>query len=67
MSQQERSKDLDEQIVALQRVLQTLREDENVEVLLETTLGYLQAEFDWRLIWIGLYDRGAIDCSAKVA
>lgn len=59
MSQQERSKDLDEQIVALQRVLQTLREDENVEVLLETTLGYLQAEFDWRLIWIGLYDRGA--------
>lgn len=59
MSQQERSKDLDEQIVALERVLQTLREDENVEVLLETTLGYLQAEFDWRLIWIGLYDRQA--------
>jgi GAF domain-containing protein/signal transduction histidine kinase len=57
MGQQERPKDLDKQIVALERVLQILREEENVEVLLETTLDYLQAEFDWRLIWIGLYDR----------
>ncbi len=59
MNQQQKSKDLDEPIVTLERVLQTLREDENVEVLLETTLLYLQAEFDWRLIWIGLYDRAA--------
>ena len=59
MGHEHRPKDLDEQIAALERVLQTLREEENVEVLLETTLGYLQAEFDWRLIWIGLYDRQA--------
>ena len=59
MGHEQRPKDLDEQIAALERVLQTLREEENVEVLLETTLGYLQAEFDWRLIWIGLYDRQA--------
>ena len=57
MNHQQRPKDLDQQIVHLERVLQTLREDENVEVLLGTTLSYLQAEFDWRLIWIGLYDR----------
>ena len=57
MNQQQRPKDLDERIVTLDRVLQTLREDENVDVLLSTTLSYLQAEFDWRLIWIGLYDR----------
>ncbi len=57
MNEQQRRKDLDEGIVTLERVLQTLREDENVDVLLETTLSYLQAEFDWRLIWIGLYDR----------
>ncbi|MFM9267160.1 GAF domain-containing protein [Tychonema sp. BBK16] len=57
MNQQQRPKDLNEQIMTLERVLQTLREDENVDVLLETTLSYLQAEFDWRLIWIGLYDR----------
>ncbi|MEG4010959.1 MULTISPECIES: sensor histidine kinase [unclassified Microcoleus] len=59
MGHEQRSKDLDEQMAGLERVLQTLREEENVEVLLETTLGYLQAEFDWRLIWIGLYDRQA--------
>ncbi|MBE9183687.1 GAF domain-containing protein [Microcoleus sp. LEGE 07076] len=59
MGHQQRPKDLDEEIADLDRVLQTLREEENVEVLLETTLGYLQAEFDWRLIWIGLYDRQA--------
>ncbi len=57
MNEQQRRKDLDEGIVTLERVLQTLREDENVDVLLETTLSYLQSEFDWRLIWIGLYDR----------
>ncbi|MEG3927824.1 MULTISPECIES: GAF domain-containing protein [unclassified Microcoleus] len=59
MGQQQRPKDLDEQIATLERVLLTLREEENVEVLLSTTLGYLQAEFDWPLIWIGLYDRQA--------
>ncbi|MDQ2098729.1 MAG: GAF domain-containing protein [Tychonema bourrellyi B0820] len=59
MNQQQRPKDLDEQIVSLESVLQTLREDENVDVLLSTTLSYLQAQFDWRLIWIGLYDRTA--------
>ncbi len=47
----------EKQIVALGRVLQTLREEENADVLIETTLNYLQAEFNYRLIWIGLYDR----------
>ena len=47
----------DRQLIALERVLQTLREEENPEVLIETTLNYLQAEYDYRLIWIGLYDR----------
>ena len=50
MGQQERPKDFDEQIATLERVLQTLREEENVEVLLSTTLSYLQTEFDWELI-----------------
>ncbi len=45
------------QLLALGRVLQTLREEENIDVLVETTLNYLQAEFDYRLIWVGLYDR----------
>jgi len=59
MGHEQRRKDLDGQITGLERVLQILREEENVEVLLESTLAYLQAEFDWRLIWIGLYDRQA--------
>ncbi|MEC4986296.1 MAG: GAF domain-containing protein [Oscillatoria sp. PMC 1068.18] len=44
-------------LVNLARVLQILREEENATVLIETTLDYLAAEFDYRLIWIGLYDR----------
>ena len=49
--------DHENQLVALGRTLQTLREEENTEVLIETTLDYLTNEFDYRLIWIGLYDR----------
>jgi GAF domain-containing protein len=45
------------QLVALGRVLQTLREEKSVDVLLETTLVYLQAEFNYVLCWIGLYDQ----------
>ena len=41
----------------LSQVLQTLREEANVDVLLQTSLSYLQAKFNYRLIWIGLYDR----------
>ncbi|XGW00337.1 MAG: GAF domain-containing protein [Leptolyngbya sp. BL-A-14] len=47
----------DKQLVALGRVLQILREEENSDVLIDTALHYLEAEFDYSLIWIGLYDR----------
>ncbi|PSB31824.1 GAF domain-containing protein [Stenomitos frigidus] len=47
----------DKQLVALGRVLQILREEENPDVLIDTALSYLEAEFDYSLIWIGLYDR----------
>jgi GAF domain-containing protein len=45
------------QLVALGRALQTLREEENADVLIEATLDYLQTELNYELIWIGLYDR----------
>jgi GAF domain-containing protein len=57
MGQQHLQPDNEERLVALGRTLQTLREEENADVLIETTLDYLQAEFKYRLIWIGLYDR----------
>jgi hypothetical protein len=57
MDQHQSPADYENQFVALGRVLQTMREEENVDVLIETTLNYLASEFDYRLIWIGLYDR----------
>ncbi|MDX2230083.1 MAG: GAF domain-containing protein [Leptolyngbyaceae cyanobacterium bins.349] len=47
----------DKQWVALGRVLQTLREEENSDVLIDTVIAYLRSEFQYPVIWIGLYDR----------
>jgi GAF domain-containing protein len=47
----------DKQLVALGRVLQTLREEENSDVLIDTVLNYLKTQFDYSLVWLGLYDR----------
>lgn len=44
-------------LVALGRALQSLREDESVDAFMKTVLDYLRAEFDYTLIWLGLYDR----------
>ncbi|MCA1992223.1 MAG: GAF domain-containing protein, partial [Coleofasciculus sp. S288] len=57
MNQQHLQPNSENQLVALGRVLQTLREEENADVLIETTLDYLKTELNYRLIWIGLYDR----------
>jgi GAF domain-containing protein len=49
----------EQQLVVLGQVLQTLREAEQIDVLIEATLGYLKASFhpEYELLWIGLYDR----------
>lgn len=57
MSQHPIAKDFGEEITTLDRVLQVLREEENVDVLIETILNYLQTELNYQLIWVGLYDR----------
>src|SRR4028118_277423 len=57
MGQEHLQPDNEDKLVALGRALQTLREEENTDVLIETTLDYLASEFNYRLIWIGLYDR----------
>ncbi len=57
MPQQSIPKDTEKQLVSLGRTLQTLREEENLDVLIDTTLNYLETEFEYDLIWIGLYDR----------
>ncbi|HAG80139.1 MAG TPA: GAF domain-containing protein [Cyanobacteria bacterium UBA12227] len=57
MGQQNLQSQNEHQLLALGRVLETLREEENADVLIETTLHYLHSEFNYRLIWMGLYDR----------
>lgn len=47
----------DKHLISLGRTLQTLREEENADVLIDTLLNYVKAEFDYSLVWIGLYDR----------
>ena len=57
MAQNQTSLASEQLLLSLGTVLQTLREHNSVEVLIDTCLNYLQAEFDYHLIWIGLYDR----------
>lgn len=57
MPQQSIPKQTEKQLVNLGRTLQTLREEENLDVLVDTTLEYIETEFEYDLIWIGLYDR----------
>ncbi|MEH2325848.1 MAG: GAF domain-containing protein [Nostoc sp.] len=57
MGQPQKSIAAEQQILSLGRVLQNLREEEDVDVLIETTISYLKEQFDYKLIWIALYDR----------
>ncbi|MEM7717092.1 MAG: GAF domain-containing protein, partial [Cyanobacteria bacterium P01_A01_bin.68] len=45
------------QIVSLGRILQNLREEDNVDALIDKTIIYLKENFAYSLIWIALYDR----------
>lgn len=44
-------------ILSLERVLQNLREEDDVNTLIEITIGYLKEQFNYQLIWLALYDR----------
>ncbi|MEE3718168.1 GAF domain-containing protein [Tumidithrix elongata RA019] len=45
------------QFVNLGRVMQFLREEEDIEALVAATLDYLKDNFEYKLIWLALYDR----------
>jgi len=45
------------QLVALGRALQAIREESTVDSAIKVALDYIQAEFDYTLVWMGLYDR----------
>jgi cytolysin (calcineurin-like family phosphatase) len=54
---QARANPADRQFVNLGRVMQVLREDENVDNLIASTIDYLRDNFEYKLVWVGLYDR----------
>ncbi|NJN11645.1 MAG: ATP-binding protein [Richelia sp. RM2_1_2] len=47
----------EQQILTLGRILETLREEDDADILIETTISYIKEQFDYSLIWIALYDR----------
>nr|WP_044291432.1 GAF domain-containing protein [Rivularia sp. PCC 7116] len=57
MRQHQKFTAAEQQIFSLGRILQTLREEDNAEVLIEKTISYIKEQFDYSLIWIALYDR----------
>ncbi|AFY44422.1 GAF domain protein [Nostoc sp. PCC 7107] len=56
MGPQQRPIAAEQTIIALGRVLQTLREEDNVDVLIDITISYIREQFDYNLVWIALYD-----------
>jgi len=58
MAQEQKIKAAEQQpIASLGNFLQTLRDGDNLDVLIATTITYLQQEYDYNLIWIAVYDR----------
>ncbi|MEA5618073.1 GAF domain-containing protein [Cronbergia sp. UHCC 0137] len=57
MGQLEKPIDSGKAILSLARLLQSLREEDNVDMLIQITIGYIQEQFDYQLIWVALYDQ----------
>ncbi len=57
MRQQQKLTAAEKQIISLGRVLQNLREEDDIDGLIAITISYLQEQFEYSLIWIALYDR----------
>jgi GAF domain-containing protein len=47
----------EKQMVALGRILQSLREEESLESLVAATVAHVEAAFSYTFLWVGLYDR----------
>ena len=46
-----------QQLVSLSRVLQTMREGDEITLLIDSVLAYFKTNFEYDLIWLALYDR----------
>lgn len=65
MAQPQKPLAAEQQIPALGRILQSLREEDSVDVLIETTISYIHKQFNYSLIWIAFYDRLKHSLSGK--
>ncbi|MEA5553126.1 GAF domain-containing protein [Anabaena cylindrica UHCC 0172] len=45
------------QILSVGRILQNLRDEDHVDVLITMTIAYLREQFDYQFIWLALYDQ----------
>ncbi|RMG09246.1 MAG: GAF domain-containing protein [Cyanobacteria bacterium J055] len=69
MLQPKQQTEYGQKLLALGLTLQTLREAETLEVLLDTTLNYLQEQCQYDFIWMGAYHRAEhklIGCGGKI-
>lgn len=57
MSQTHSGPAYDRQMVALGRILQSLRDAQSAQETVNLALDYVQTEFDFEVAWLGLYDR----------
>ena len=56
MGQPYQPRGTEQQIISLGKILQNLRDEEDIEVLITTTVTYLRDNFDYQFIWFGFYD-----------
>jgi GAF domain-containing protein len=57
MGLQQEPSSYERQFVAVGRTLQALREEETADGLIKIAIDYLQTEFHYALLWVGLYER----------
>ncbi|RUT06241.1 hypothetical protein DSM106972_034470 [Dulcicalothrix desertica PCC 7102] len=57
MGQPQRPIGAEQHIISLGRVLQSLREEDNIDVLIQTIITFVKEQFDYNLVWVALYDR----------
>ncbi|BAZ14156.1 putative GAF sensor protein [Calothrix sp. NIES-4071] len=57
MGQPQRLIGAEQHIISLGRVLQSLREEDNIDVLIQTIITFVKEQFDYNLAWVALYDR----------
>ncbi|TAE55635.1 MAG: GAF domain-containing protein [Nostocales cyanobacterium] len=55
----------EQQILSLGKILQSIRDEENIDTLIKTTISYLKENFDYQFIWLGLYDHVSKKISGK--